>query len=359
MFDRIEEPATGALTFRYTGYLEVANALRRAILAEVPTLAAKYDPYHVLDPTLNDIIIKKNTTSLHDQILGQRISLIPIHMDTSGISAHRRSDLLFKIDAKNDGHEPINVTTHDITCIDTDGSPLSREQLDKLLPPDTITGDHPIIARLKHEHVFVCEFNVRRGIAREHAGFACVSKCAYAYEVDDKEALQGLNAKIAGTGADKEALAELKHRHETIDRFRYHVSDATGEPSSFLFSVDSECGMHPMEIVRVALETLANMVSMIPESFKVVESTKSGGYLVEILDADHTIGNLYQAFSDRTFSKRLSSIGYYVPHPHVRTVRVKLGFTDAEENIEKFIAESADVLVEHLAALGALVRKPS
>ena len=58
--------------------VSIVNALRRVILAEYPTVAIAFDPY---DSSQNDINIKINTTALHNEFTGHRISLVPVHMN--------------------------------------------------------------------------------------------------------------------------------------------------------------------------------------------------------------------------------------------------------------------------------------
>jgi DNA-directed RNA polymerase subunit L len=271
-------------------------------LAEVTTLAAKYDPYNVSDPEKNDIYITKNTTPLHDQIMGQRISLIPVYADSKMILKHKRQDLTFAIDVKNEGNEPVDVTTKDIVILDSEGSPLPEAKRLKLLPPDSHTGDFPIVARLKPRgDIFQCNFRIRQGIAREHAGFACVSTCTYEFEPD----LKGEYIK-----------------------------------NSFLFTIESECGLTAAEIVLAAFDALADRVASLHERTKILNDDE-----VEFQDEDHTIGNLYQAFCDRTFEK-LAGVGYYMPHPHVRVIRVKLSFEkNKKEDLQAFVDESSSALL--------------
>ena len=50
-----------------------ANALRRIILSEIPTIVIRSTPYE-----RNDVTIHINTTRLNNEILKQRLSCIPI-----------------------------------------------------------------------------------------------------------------------------------------------------------------------------------------------------------------------------------------------------------------------------------------
>ena len=55
-------------------YVSFANALRRIILSEIPTIVIRSTPYE-----RNDVTIHINTTRLNNEILKQRLSCIPIH----------------------------------------------------------------------------------------------------------------------------------------------------------------------------------------------------------------------------------------------------------------------------------------
>ena len=52
------------------------NALRRIILSEIPTFVFRTKPHEN-----NDAVFHKNTSKFNNEILKQRLSCIPIHID--------------------------------------------------------------------------------------------------------------------------------------------------------------------------------------------------------------------------------------------------------------------------------------
>ena len=53
----------------------IVNSIRRVLLSSIPTVGFRTDDKN------SDIIIKKNNTSLHNEFLSHRISLIPLYID--------------------------------------------------------------------------------------------------------------------------------------------------------------------------------------------------------------------------------------------------------------------------------------
>ena len=56
--------------------LSYANAIRRTIIADIPCIVFKSTPYNE-----NNIDIKVNKSRLNNELLKQRISCIPIHIN--------------------------------------------------------------------------------------------------------------------------------------------------------------------------------------------------------------------------------------------------------------------------------------
>ena len=78
------------------------NAIRRVILANIPVLVFKSEPYEK-----NNINIISNKTRLNNEIIKQRISCIPVHIDD--IKSFPYKDYIFEIDVINDFfHKQLN-----------------------------------------------------------------------------------------------------------------------------------------------------------------------------------------------------------------------------------------------------------
>ena len=54
----------------------IVNSLRRTLLSEIPCVA-----FRVEEGTKKDIIMEVNNTSLHNEYLMHRISMIPLYLD--------------------------------------------------------------------------------------------------------------------------------------------------------------------------------------------------------------------------------------------------------------------------------------
>ena len=328
------------------GHLEVMNSLRRVILAEVPTIAPKYDQYKVDDPLHNDVVIKENTGVLHDQIMGHRISLLPIHMDALAISNHKRDDYKFVFDSTNSTKVPIYITTADIVVYDRDSSPLNSQQRDMLLPPDPFTGDHPIVARLKPGEVFKAEFYGRKGIARENARWSSASTCAMMNVVDDETSQEKLKEKLEGQ-EDESKIREIREQHSMLDKYRYFKKDELGDPSEISFNIESECGMSAAEIVASAFDVLLDKISIMSTSMSISRELAEGFYELHLKDEDHTMGNLYQALCYRFYKSEIDYIGYYMPHPLERNIVVKIKVRQGLD-LQEFLDKSREDIYDHV-----------
>jgi len=63
--------------------LSIANALRRAMSSLLPIVT--FDDTYYEQPENRFINIKKNTSSLHNEFLSHRLSLIPINMNNDSL----------------------------------------------------------------------------------------------------------------------------------------------------------------------------------------------------------------------------------------------------------------------------------
>ncbi len=161
---KIIEDKDSFLRFLLTGTDHAyANALRRAMIAEVPTMA------------IEDVIIIENTSVLYDEVIAHRLGLIPLKTDLDayvlpeecdckselGCSKCRASFTL-EAEAKD---EPLMVYSSDLKP-ESDVTPVS--------------GNIPIV-KLGPTQKLRLEMYARLGRGIEHAKWQPVSACAYKY----------------------------------------------------------------------------------------------------------------------------------------------------------------------------------
>ena len=136
----------------------VINALRRSIISDVPSAAFGFDPTcgggKGEDPmdTLRrcGIVVKKNASPTHNEMLAGRLALVPICVDEGQMAAlaKDREMWTFAVRVKNDGAQVKIVTTADIQVFDKEGNPVSPALRDALFSANYVTGDHIILTKL-------------------------------------------------------------------------------------------------------------------------------------------------------------------------------------------------------------------
>lgn len=158
----------------------VANAFRRIMISEVPTMA------------IENCFIEMNTSIMYDEILAQRLGLIPLgvnpdlfsFMDSSETTD--RNTLVFKLDVKCTKKKNPPLTSNDdekynnvkVMSADIKWEPQGDQK-------DRIDGDiKPIhadieIARLRPGDSISGIFHARKGVGQDHAKWSPVATASY------------------------------------------------------------------------------------------------------------------------------------------------------------------------------------
>jgi DNA-directed RNA polymerase I and III subunit RPAC1 len=161
--------------------VSTANALRRIMLAEVPTVA------------IEQVYVNMNTSILHDEMLAHRLGLVPIDADPRDFhdfsaqddEANEYNTVVFKLhvvcgsappgeEVSDDGRPYTrNVVSGDLEWI-PQGSQLERF-------PD---GIHPVhsdilLAKLRPGQALQMELHCRKGRGKDHAKFSPVATASY------------------------------------------------------------------------------------------------------------------------------------------------------------------------------------
>jgi len=161
---KVVEEKENSLRFLLTGTNHTyANALRRAMIAEVPAMA------------VDDVIIVENTSVLYDEVIAHRLGLIPLKTDLDAYVLPEECDCKselgcnkcrasFTLEAEAVG-DPVMVSSSDLKP-ESEVTPVS--------------GNIPIV-KLGSAQRLRLELYARLGRGIEHAKWQPVSACAYKY----------------------------------------------------------------------------------------------------------------------------------------------------------------------------------
>ena len=138
----------------------MANALRRIMIAEIPTLAIERVTYEA------------NTTIFQDEYLAHRLGLVPIAVDHSAAGPGAPSEATFAVDLCAAEGEELDFTSRDLVC-QTPGVRVVHGSKNGILLGRLLPGQ-----RLRLKAVAV------RGTGTEHSKWSAVSTARYSYLAD-------------------------------------------------------------------------------------------------------------------------------------------------------------------------------
>ena len=315
--------------------VSLANAVRRIILSEIPCVVIKTETYQD-----NQCNISVNTGRLHNEILKQRLSCIPIHMKMSDINV-LPGNYTLEVDVNNETDNMMHVTTEHFKIKSKEsGNFLTRDETIKIFPPNNKISSYIDFARLRpkisdsipgERLKLSAEFSISK--AKENSSFNVVSKCAYGNTPDlikvnniweDRE--KSLRAK----GESNDDIAFQKKNYYILDSQRTYI------PDSFDFTIRTVGVYDNKDIVKYATDVLVKKFEDLLlklESGNVTimtsETTMDNCYDIILDDEDYTIGKiieyiLYDRYYER--DKTLSFCGFKKFHPHDTTGTVRIAF---------------------------------
>ncbi|MGQ9542939.1 MAG: DNA-directed RNA polymerase subunit D [Candidatus Bathyarchaeia archaeon] len=141
-----------------------ANALRRVMIAEVPTMA------------IDDVIIIENTSALFDEVLAHRLGLIPLTTDLDTYTLPEKCDCKSELGCNRCRVSlTLEAEANDKTVTVYSGTLMSDN------PSIRPVNDKIPIVKLAPGQRLKLEAYARLGRGQEHAKWQPVSACAYKY----------------------------------------------------------------------------------------------------------------------------------------------------------------------------------
>jgi len=235
-----------------------ANALRRAMIAEVPTMA------------IEDVIIIENTSVLYDEVIAHRLGLVPLKTDLDayvlpeecdckselGCSKCRASFTL-EAEAKD---EPLMVYSSDLKP-EGDVTPVS--------------GNIPIV-KLGPTQKLRLEVYARLGRGIEHAKWQPVSACAYKYLpkitlnpenlANSEEVMRICPTRVYSSNSDQKLTVrdemactlcmDCVEKAVPVDTKKPFPVKVEGDENSFIFYVESTGALPTKRVVTEAAKII-------------------------------------------------------------------------------------------------------
>jgi DNA-directed RNA polymerase alpha subunit len=343
MDPNIENLATenGVLSFRLTGVnYSLANAIRRTILADIPTVVFETFPYENCKA-----VIKTNTTRLSNEVLKQRLSCIPIHIVDHSIPLDA---FVVEINKKNDTETTQYVTTADFQIKNKETNKyLSEDERETIFPRNSQTNQYIDFVRLRpkisdsilgEELKMTCSLSIKT--AKDSSMFNVVSACSYGNTPDPEQLERGWRLKESELNKQS-AVLDMDFEHKnwlTLEAHRLYIIN------SFDFIIESIGIFTNENIIKIACSVLHNKLDvlnrLIEDSNLQIKSSSTNMdncYDIILPNEDYTLGKVLEYILHEKYFQGVETLNFCTfkkAHPHDTFCILRLGFKDP---IEKFV----------------------
>jgi len=363
-------------------HVTYANTLRRLVLTGVETVAFCSDM--TATGTTTDVSVKRNDTPMTNEMLADRIGLIPIHVLKP--LEWKDSKYLFHLKVEGSKDHTTYVKSGNFRVIEVnkemkevddeeetgavdrfaipeDGTVVSTELF---FPPNPITRDTCLIATLQPgntQQVIELVAYAKVGTGREHARFIPVSQCSYEYTPDtNPQRIEELfmnwltvSKKVANVDKASDRYLELQNEFNTMQIKRCFLINDKGEPYSYDFTVETAGVLPVFDIVERACLVGENMCNryvnvdkgQLPDDITISSAdSRLIGYDFLFRHHDHTLGNLLQTWLvehhiEGKDTPKITYAGYSVPHPLRDEMVLRIGVEDGQESTARLAVAAA------------------
>ena len=320
----------------------IVNSLRRSIMSSVNTAAFPFDPTWSGPLVDGGIVIHDNSSVLHNEMVGHRISLVPLCLTPNELRNFDPRNYQCTLKVKNTGNTIVDVTSRDIAVSNMTGAAVPKALRDRLFPSCEITHDHILLVRVKPNTIcdgsgealhFSCV--PRLGCGKDHARWSPVSACYFRY-MDKK--------------------GEVGEQQVDVEPIDFHF---------FLECINPNCS--PYFLVFLAFTTLIDRLDRITGAvrdgsmrFEVVhDEERKDSFVIIIEGEDHTIGNLMQSLLYNKWlldenAGRIIYVGYFKRHPLTDDITLRIQVKDPStslDGVQSMFIEGLGSITEKLTEL--------
>jgi len=296
---KVDDGNENLMTFELTGvHLSLSNALRRILLADIPTIAIDYD----------SIVIHKNTSILDDVMVKRRLALLVFDYKVVRGAIDDEKKLEFKI--TNDTDASIDITT---------------QQFEIKTKNDTLL----LKLRPKGEFHFSAGFKISTQTS-SGASFSAVCPPGVHFKRDEKMIVDEIKKRGLKTEEEKNRFMIAE-----ADRFwsKNPVWDDIMNPKTFVWNLES-IGHHPVKsLIPTAFDILITRIKTLHDSDleSIVKKYKNNKNRVDFIiqNENNTLGNLITKYLNSL--KEIKFAGYIIPHPLIKSLVIRIE-TDSDKN---------------------------
>jgi DNA-directed RNA polymerase subunit L len=320
------------LTFTLSNVnVSYANAIRRIILSEIPCIVFRTSPYN-----RNNVNIKINKSRLNNELIKQRISCIPIHIDN--IYDFPYENYIIELDKTNNTNSICYITTEDFKIKNIESNKyLESNEVKQLFPPNNITGDYIDILRLRPKltetsdpEQLKLEATLTISNAKEDGAYNVVSTCAYGNTLDPIKINDEWNIKEESLKdkISKDELEFIKKDWMLLDAKRLFIEN------SFDFTIETIGIYTNYKILELGISLIIKKLYLTLESLKnnndlIYDATDTldNCYIIILQNEDYTIGKIIEYYLYNKYfieDKVLNYIGFLKKHPHDKDSQIKL-----------------------------------
>jgi DNA-directed RNA polymerase subunit L len=348
------------LSFTLSGVnVSLANAVRRTILSDIPQLVFKTSPYEE-----NKATILVNTTRLNNEIIKQRLSCIPIHINDYENFPYK--NYILEVNVENITDTVMYVTTKDFVVKEVaSGKAISESKIREIFPANDYTGYFIDFVRLRpriseetpgEKIHLTCEFSVSS--AKDDGMFNVVSTCSYGFTVDDvarDNVLEKKKQEWKDEGKSKEEILFETENWLLLEGMRLCKKD------SFDFVLQSVGVYTNAEILDKSCEILIqkfNELDTIIEKDELEinnsENTMSNCFDIILKNEDYTIGKAIEYFLYSKYYETdiITYCGFKKMHPHDSDSIIRIAYPEAIEkstikgNLKECISDAKNVFAK-------------
>lgn len=320
--------------------VSVANAIRRTVLSEIDINAFITETFEE-----NQCTIHKNTSRFHNEIVKQRLSCIPIHMEDLDMLPGK---YLLEVEKKNEESNNIYVTTEDFKVKNKETNQyLTRDETKKIFPPNELTGDYICFVRLRpqiasnipgEEIKLECEFSTSN--AKNNSMYNVVSLCSFGNTIDKvkvQKEWSNRESKYKQDGFSESEINFEKKNFMLLDAQRQYVNN------SFDFSIKTLNIFSNKVLVYKACEQMKKKLEQFDHDvdadivfIRLSENTMQNCYDIVIENEDYTLGKLLEyGIYEKYFEKEklIEYCGFKKFHPHDKQSVIRMAYTSPMDRV--------------------------